>query len=197
MAAGPLGYWRLCAHGCAHPLAVPASSTGLATVCRQPALGDTGGRGIQRLGARRCRPWFALLGPCDRMGGALARLAGLHRTDHGLPHLARRTLALTTVALGRLDHVDRPWPAHTGLVGTAPRQLRLPRTVRRQHHVNGTAHHRLPPRRSRSDRLRSVPDASLAPGQGRRAASAAMDRIVGGLPSVRRGGSTRGSTHPR
>ena len=79
----------------------PKHMLGWLLSCGEPALGDPGRRRLQPLGARGGRPRLRVLGPRGRLGVAAARLAGLHRLDHGLPHLAHRAPALAPLALGR------------------------------------------------------------------------------------------------
>ena len=88
--------------GGAHHLALP-DGTDWAGCCRgEPALGDPGGRCLQHLGAGRGRPRFAVLGSRRRLGGATARLAGVHGPDHRVPHRTRRSPALAPLAVGVL-----------------------------------------------------------------------------------------------
>ena len=66
-----------------------------------------------------------------------ARLAGLHRVDHGLPHLPRRPPALAPVALGRLGHARRSRPAHPGDADDPPRDFVYGRAVRQHPRYHG------------------------------------------------------------
>ena len=125
LAAGPAGGAGLRADGRAHRLALPQAPARLAAVRGEPAVGDAGRRGLQRLGARGDGPGSAYWAHVVGVGGTAARLAGVHRADHGLPHRPGRAPALAALALGRLGRRSvGPRPAHPGDADDPPRRVR-------------------------------------------------------------------------
>ena len=160
----PLGGDGLRRDGGTHHLALPAAPAGLAAAGGEPALGDPGRGRLQHLGARRGRPRLPLLGSRRRLGGAAAGLAGVHRPDHRLPHRARRSPALSPLALGCVGRAGRPHPAHPRDADDPPRRVRGRRGLRQPGGLPAAPHRRLDARRSRTDRLGRLLGAAAAAG---------------------------------
>ena len=155
-------------------------------------------RCLQHLGARRGRSRFRVLGPRGRLGGTVARLAGVHRADHGLPHSHRTATCSRPAGAGpswvTLAGLD---PAHARDADDPSRRGRGGRGVRQPRSVAAAAHGRLDARRGRSDRLGRLLGAAAAAGEGRRAAAAAVDRVGGRAAGARRRGASSPSLASR
>ncbi len=192
--AGRIGLRR---DGGTHHLALSTPSTRLADARGQSALGHPGDRCLQHVGARRGRPRFRVLGSRRRLGGTAGGLAGLHGPDHHLPHRTRRSPAVGSLALGRAPCRGGSHAAHPRDADDPPQRGRGGRGLRQQGRVLAAPHGRLDARRSSTDRVGGVLGAAAAPGQGRRAAAAALDRVGRCAAGPRRGLHPGHPSHPR